>query len=286
MLIHEEYNSKGNYNFNAVLYENVACLPHFHKNLEILYVMEGQICETVNDREVILQPGDFTMVLPNEIHGTTTAESSLSLALVFSSDYVPVFEKQIRGKVGRDCVFHCDASVQELLKANLINVTDPAAKRFSTRFPMMNRIPQKRPPMLMLKACLYAVCSEYLRQIELRELTEKNDILMHAITEYIATNYRSKVTLKDMARELSYNYHYLSKCFHQIFNMSFTELLNSYRLDEAAATLVETDMDITQVALNSGFQSIRSFNEVFKSRLRITPSQYRSEFAKNKKNNI
>ena len=108
---------------------------------------------------------------------------------------------------------------------------------------------------------------------------------MRAITDFISVNYRSKITLADVARELGYNYHYLSKCFHQIFNMSFTELLNSYRLDEAAAMLVETDVDITQVALESGFQSIRSFNDFFKTQLGMTPSKYRSEFTKNRKNN-
>ena len=286
MYNHEIFNSKGNYNYNATLFENVACKPHFHKNIELLYVVEGQILFHVGDREQIMQTGDFAMVLPNEIHGATCTGDSLTLAIVFSSDFVPIFEKQIRGKIGSDFVFRCQEDVETLIKTRIINITDPAAKRYNARSMWVSKIPQDQPPLLMRKACLYAVCSEYLRQIELKELTEKSGILMRAITDFISVNYRSKITLADVARELGYNYHYLSKCFHQIFNMSFTELLNSYRLDEAAAMLVETDMDITQVALESGFQSIRSFNDFFKTQLGMTPSKYRSEFAKNRKNNL
>jgi xylan 1,4-beta-xylosidase len=58
--------------------------------------------------------------------------------------------------------------------------------------------------------------------------------------------------------------------------MSFTEFLNSYRLDAALALLTETDKDITEIALESGFQSIRSFNEYFKSRIGTTPVKYRT----------
>ena len=138
----------------------------------------------------------------------------------------------------------------------------------------------------MLKACLYAVCSEYLRQVELKELTGKRSVLSRAIIEYITVHYRDKITLADLARELGYNYDYLSKCFRSMFNQSFAEILNSYRLDAAVEMLVETDMDITQIAFESGFQSIRSFNEFFKSQLGMTPSKYRSEFTKNRKNNL
>lgn len=78
-----------------------------------------------------------------------------------------------------------------------------------------------------------------------------------------------------MSERLGYNYYYLSKCFHKIFSMSFTDFLNSYRLDAALSMLTETDKDITDIALESGFQSIRSFNEFFKKNIGTTPAKYR-----------
>ena len=57
--------------------------------------------------------------------------------------------------------------------------------------------------------------------------------------------------------------------------MSFTDLLNSYRLDAALLLLTETDKDITDIALESGFQSVRNFNDYFKLKIGETPSKYR-----------
>ena len=175
---------------------------------------------------------------------------------MFSGDFVRTFETQTRGREGDGFVFTCEAGVERFLREHLIDC--------------------KQPPLLLLKACLYAACSEYCRQIRLEAISAKSGQFMRAVTDYIAENYRSKVGLADLAETLGYNYHYLSKCFHKNFNMSFTEFLNSYRLDAALALLTETDRDITEIALESGFQSIRSFNEYFKARVGTTPARYRA----------
>ena len=88
---------------------------------------------------------------------------------------------------------------------------------------------------------------------------------------------KNKTSLFDIAEKLGYNYHYLSKKFNKTFSMSFTEYLNSYRLEQALTLLTETDFNITEIAIESGFQSIRSFNEIFKQHTGTTPAKYRSE---------
>ena len=174
---------------------------------------------------------------------------------VFSGDFVRTFESRIRGKEGSDFVFTCQPAVEHFVREHLL---------------------EGEGDLYLTKACLYAVCSEYSRQITLQPQTGKSGLFMRAVTDYIAGNYRSKVGLSDLAEALGYNYHYLSKCFHKNFGMSFTEFLNSYRLDAALTLLTETDREITEIALESGFQSIRSFNEYFKSRTGTTPARYRA----------
>ena len=57
--------------------------------------------------------------------------------------------------------------------------------------------------------------------------------------------------------------------------MSFTHFVNMYRLETAIELLENTDGDITDIALGSGFQSVRNFNDYFKKSLNMTPSEYR-----------
>ena len=57
--------------------------------------------------------------------------------------------------------------------------------------------------------------------------------------------------------------------------MSFSDLLSLYRLEAAAALLDETDKKITEIAFESGFQSIRSFNNSFRAQFGMSPSEYK-----------
>lgn len=258
MLFHQPHNSKGNYSYNTRIYDNVIWQPHFHKNFELIYVISGAVQCTAGEKSAVLAAGEFALILANEVHSLQTAGDSQCWIGVFSGDFVHAFEKKAQGKTGSGFVFRCEKSIEEFLKIHLIN--------------------ERQPPIFLLKACLYAACNEYEKNIQLSAQTGKNGLLMCSIVDYISQNYKNKISLSQMAERLGYNYHYLSKCFHKIFSMSFTDFLNSYRLDIALALLIETDKDITEIALESGFQSIRNFNEFFKSRTGTSPAKYRQGY--------
>ncbi len=255
MLYHQTHNSATNYAYNSYIYKKMNYKAHFHRNFEVIYVFEGKISCTVNEVNRIMNPGDFAMILPNEIHAVEMVGEGTSWIGVYSGDFIHAFEKKVRGNVGSDFVFRCESSVEEFLKLHLIK--------------------KEQPPIYLIKACLYALCNEYEKAIELSPRKDKKGILMIAITDYIAENYRNKISLSEMAEKVGYNYHYLSKCFHRIFAMSFSEFINMYRLDAALVMLTETDKDIIDIALESGFQSVRSFNDYFVSHVGTTPSKYR-----------
>jgi AraC-like DNA-binding protein len=53
--------------------------------------------------------------------------------------------------------------------------------------------------------------------------------------------------------------------------------LIEYRLALAAARLQETDLPVTQIALDCGFQNSSYFNRAFKGHYHVTPSAYRKK---------
>ncbi len=256
MLYHQAHNSVGNYAYNAFFYDNIDYSPHFHKNFELIYVISGQIFCHIDDKSGVLREGEFALCLSDEIHSLISDGDSRCWVGVFSGDHVHAFEKMVDNKTADGIGFTCRPEIKQLLLSYLISET--------------------APPIHLLKACLYAVCHEFEQQMTFRDKTEKRGILMRAMTDFIAQHYRQKIGLSDMAQKLGYNYHYLSKIFHKSFQMSFSEFLNQYRLDAALKMLIETDWDIADLALESGFQSIRSFNDYFKARIGMTPYQYRT----------
>ena len=57
--------------------------------------------------------------------------------------------------------------------------------------------------------------------------------------------------------------------------MTFGEFVLVYRLETATRLLDDTKKSITEVALESGFQSVRNFNRAFRKKMKISPSEYR-----------
>lgn len=255
MVFHQPTNSIGNQSYNAMFYDRSVWEPHFHKNFELVYVCKGSLICTADEKSCTLYENEFALFLSNEIHSLTPMDDTKYWVGVFSGDFVHSFAKLTKNKSADSLKFTCEKSVLEFLKINLINY--------------------KTPPVFILKSCLYAVCNEYLNQITLSKKDNKNFLQMQAIIDYVAENYKNKISLSDIAKKLGYNYHYLSKKFNKIFSMSFSDFLNLYRLETAIELLNETDLTVTEIAIESGFQSIRSFNELFKKHTGTTPVKYR-----------
>ena len=95
------------------------------------------------------------------------------------------------------------------------------------------------------------------------------------IVDFISENYTRSITLTDLAARLNYDYHYVSRLFRSLFHIPFIQFLNIFRLERAAELLLNDEKRIVDVALESGFQSTRTFNERFKAHYGVTPSEYR-----------
>ncbi|MFT8347557.1 GH39 family glycosyl hydrolase [Clostridium saccharoperbutylacetonicum] len=103
------------------------------------------------------------------------------------------------------------------------------------------------------------------------------------IKEYINSNYRKSITLNDFADKESLSIPYLSKFIKKHLGMTFTEYLNSVRLNYALKELINTDKPITRIALENGFSTTFLLNKCFKEVYKITPNEYRKQFNRDNK---
>ncbi|MCH9019587.1 MAG: helix-turn-helix transcriptional regulator [Proteobacteria bacterium] len=79
----------------------------------------------------------------------------------------------------------------------------------------------------------------------------------------------------DLARELNVSENVLSRVINSAFTKSFRKLLNDHRVEEAKLLLRDSDMQVTQIAFDAGFNSLASFNRVFKEMTGQTPTAFR-----------
>ncbi|WP_299437105.1 AraC family transcriptional regulator [uncultured Aquimarina sp.] len=105
----------------------------------------------------------------------------------------------------------------------------------------------------------------------------KNRIEHYMIKEEVFTNQNFKVS--DLASLLSIPEKELSLYIHDTYHMSFTDFVNTYRVEKVKLLLVSSEQEkftLLAIAEKSGFSSKSSFNAVFKKLTGVTPTQFKS----------
>lgn len=112
--------------------------------------------------------------------------------------------------------------------------------------------------------------------------TDKEQILSEKVRQLMTERhlYRTMdIGREKLARELAVTEQVLSRAVNLCLGQSISTLINHYRVEEARQRLAGEQTAITVIAFEVGFNSIPSFNRVFKQATGLSPSAYRSAHA-------
>ena len=101
-----------------------------------------------------------------------------------------------------------------------------------------------------------------------------SDLEFSIILHYIQQNYRT-LSLASLAETFHFSEAYLSKLIHQNMNRSFTEVVRTLRMHDAAELLLHTEPRISEIAETEGYSSVDHFTRTFRQFFGLTPRNYR-----------
>lgn len=100
-------------------------------------------------------------------------------------------------------------------------------------------------------------------------------ILVEQVKDIIHNEYASDLTLQAVAAQLFVNPCYLSTVFHQVSGTTFRSYLKSVRLKHTCRLLTQTNHLITDIAMQTGFNSTAYLISSFRKEYGVTPNAYR-----------
>jgi len=103
--------------------------------------------------------------------------------------------------------------------------------------------------------------------------------LAHKAARLIQENCGNEMNLSQVARRLGCTDRHLRRAFAAEYNVSPVQYLQTCRLLLAKSLLTDTSISVLDVAMASGFGSLRRFNDLFKKRYRLTPAALRKQTA-------
>lgn len=246
---------------------------HSHQDVELLYVMEGNVYLTIDGRMVTVAEGDIYIINSNKMHGLY-----LEKAVVYVK--ISIFYQYIAGVLNRgNSSFLCYSDTDNGgLKRTIKKLLECYVKKEENKIDFGYQ----------------AICYELIDILQKKYIIQQTNIptvkeekfqqRIAMINEYISNNYQFPISMKELSDNLYLSNGYLSRFFKENYGMSFLEYLTKIRLHHAMEDLIYTDIPITQVAYDNGFPSAVAFNRVFKKECEQTPSEYRKKYGKTKKN--
>ena len=119
---------------------------------------------------------------------------------------------------------------------------------------------------------ILGIILDSLRFEDVRETIDAD--LSTKILMYVNDNFTKNISLASVSAELGYNKSYISRYFKRSFCIGLTSYITMSRLKNALMLMHEGKNTLTYCALESGFNSVRTFYRAFSEEFNCTPGEY------------
>ncbi|WP_229750488.1 helix-turn-helix domain-containing protein [Paenibacillus nasutitermitis] len=251
---------------------------HFHPHYEVYYLCEGERMYFVKDRSYRVKAGDLVFIGRQVLHKTSDTGIPDHERIVISLRH-EWLERAYPGET---------ALLTEPFTRECPVVSLPARQ-----FPELKRIISGIMKEMREQEAGYAVRLRHAmvelllmaarapgRNDEGPAVTGEEDSPMHVrmikVVQYLNDHYAEPLSLTGVAQQFDISSYYLSRIFKSATGFAFTEYMNLLRLKEAQRLLRESGLQITEIALRTGFDNFSHFGKAFKKMAGLPPRAYRS----------
>ena len=259
--------------------QNAVYDTHWHNALEIIMPHEFHYDVEIGDACFHIMPGDIFIIPPGEMHKLIAPPKGSRFIFLF--DITPL--TRLKGFAG----------IQSLLVAPYHIKKDLYPKIYDDlRQYLMIMKDEYFSKHEYAELSIYANLINFFIKLGYNRLNEsdmfpnvrlyKQKEYMHKFNElmdFIDTHYMEDLSLESIADMIGFSKFHFSRLFKQYTNFTFCDYICYRRIKAAEELLAQPDLSITEVALQSGFPSISTFNRLFKQQKECTPSEYRAKNA-------
>ena len=260
--------------------------PHWHSSIEVIMPVEEPYEVIINNSHYIIQPGEIFFIPPRSLHELLPPKNGgVRFIFLFNINVL----SQLKGFAGIQSVLssplHITKETHPLIYNDIYqNLLDICKEYLGGS--VYNEL-------YIFSLLIKMLITLYENHLQTADLFQNVNVSKHQeyvskfghLLEYIDTHYTEDLTLEDMADMIGFSKYHFSRLFKQYTNYTFCEYLKNRRIQAAEILLEKPDCSITEVALQSGFPSISTFNRIFKEHKNCTPTEFRNLMMKRRQHN-
>ena len=239
---------------------------HWHERYEIFQVLTHSCRFLVDGQTIHARQGDILAINSQAVHRLMVDDGQTQVRVIqFPLSILLHTGAEIRPL--RPHITHAELEAHPQLQEALERILPIMDREHSQRQSQSSAILQS------LCAALYLLLMRHFAAEEPLGAADDERMEFYKAADFANRHYTSNLNIQIMAGRLYIPRARLAKLFRKYAGIGLNEYINTLRIRHANELLM-AGSPVTQAAIESGFQSIRTFNQVYKDQTGMTPTEY------------
>ncbi len=232
-----------------------------HRQYELVYVDIGQVHNVVNSTDFVLCQGDMMLIGPNQWHSQYTDESHHACFITITFNWDCQYAALLF-----DQVIHLQKSQSALLKAM---IEESRSDEFMSEELILCYLKQ----LLLLLVRQQRKGKTAPPEKKMVTIISESSIVEEAVN-YIKKHIYERLTVSRVAAHVNVSPSHLSVLFSKALNLSPSEFIRKYKLEESKRMIREGSMNFTEIAEKLSYANIHHFSNQFRATFGMSPTEY------------
>ncbi len=246
---------------------------HWHDELEIIYVKSGFLTVNISGENYIGKPGDAFVVSPGNLHFMGSQTGTVDyFTFLFPLKYIAFRSDDMLDDKLIEPLNSGHLMISPEIKDTVKEQCEQLAGVYAAE---IDKSESKITSQIRKKIILLQFIHELWKKgfIVENDTTGRNTVEKEMVS-YIQQNYMGKILLREFGEQFHLSEKYISRYFKEHFHITLSQYVTYLRLEHAKQMLQETDISVTEVAMQSGYQNISYFIRSFKKTYGVSPLKY------------
>lgn len=249
---------------------------HWHDEFEIIYVKSGFLTVSISGENYIGKPGDAFVVSPGNLHfmGSQTGNVDY-FTFLFPLKYISFRTDDILD----------DKLLEPLNSGHLIinpEIEDTVKEQCEQLVEIYGAKKEESQSKITAQIKTKIILLQFILELWKRGFIVENDTsgkntVEKEMVSYIQQNFTGKILLKEFGEQFHLSEKYISRYFKEHFHITISQYVTYLRLEHAKHLLQDTDIPVTEVAMQSGYQNVSYFIRSFKKAYGVSPLKYKKK---------
>ncbi|RXZ79794.1 AraC family transcriptional regulator [Paenibacillaceae bacterium] len=271
---HEKITLKTDNPLRIIVGHEEAGMPsHWHEEIEIVHILEGHLHIAINDDTYALRSRDILLI--SSCAGHRFYPNPAGCGKIILQIGKSVFGDYSDGVLGRRFTSPL-LTPEDELHGKLEPIIHAILHEWGEGgegFELVIKARIHDLGAVIIRSVPMEAYSQQERTRQLEQLERLRNVMSH-----IEQDYASGITLQQAADLAGYSPTYFSRFFKEVTGTGFVDYVNEFRASVAMSLLQSSyGESVTDIAFQAGFNSIETFNRVFKKVSGLTPSQFRNK---------